>query len=515
MATDYLHDTLNPGLVNVGQIYNAASRGWTGRSSAVEAPSIAWQDQAQEWLVCSDLKGETLGMRRAAERHLPRFKNETREEYTKRIDTSFDQGLLPDTIDEMVSKPFSKAISFEGEVPEWIEELNEDVDGMGTTIHEFAKNFLEDAFWWGKSHLAVDAIGMPESLPPSPQIRDFDGSRPRMRVVPGPNMLGWKRSQDKGRPIAQIRFYERVVDDQEVIELIHVWDAATTTVYRRDTSVATFVQGAFKPESAPKTHSIGSLPIVTLYTKRTGEFTARPPFMDIAWIAVDHWQSYSDQRQILHTARVPLLFRKGFTADEVRKGFVAGGRRVQSTTNADADLRYVEPGGKAMELGAEHLKSLQDSAREKGAKPLYARGPITATGEYRADSKATCALQAICEALERALLDGYRLAQKARPGLDGLPDDFRPRVFSDFDLSDRSAAMMSALDRARTRHDISRPAWIEAAKRVAYLPENFDSDADKLLIEKEISEGDERMAERDAAAEEREPGDAKPAAEVA
>jgi len=33
---------------------------------------------------------------------------------------------------------------------------------------------------------------------------------------------------------------------------------------------------------------------------------AKPPLLDLAWLNVEHWQSASDQSNILHVARVPI-----------------------------------------------------------------------------------------------------------------------------------------------------------------------------------------------------------------
>jgi hypothetical protein len=482
----YLYDLLHPGLVNVDR-FIALAQG-TGKKKfdkeRLELPSVAWQEMAQDWQVVRDILGGTRGMRMARERWLPKFARESSIEYQHRLETSFLVDMLGDTIDEMISKPFSKGLSFVGDLPEWVEELNEDVDGEGTSIHEFAKNLLKDALTWGKSHIAVDAIGFPEKLPDEPQVRDFEGVRPRMRMVQGPNMLSWRRAPVRGRPINEVRFYERVIDATEITELLHIWTDTTMAESERDFQNDTF------GDPVARTNPIKALPIVTLYANRTAEFMGAPPFMDIAWLNVDHWQSYSDQRQNLHLARIPLLFRKGFSSEEVKKGpVVVGSRRVHSTNNPNADMRYVEVSGAAMAQGDIHLKGLQDAAREKGAKPLYARGPVTATGEYRADQKATSDLQAWCEALERALEYAYVLAQRAKPGLEELPADFKVRVFTEFDLRERGSVEMATIDAARTRRDISRKAWVGEAKRRSFLPEDFDEEADKVELDKEAAEG--------------------------
>ena len=494
MATtpSYIYDLLHPELVNLDRFMSSLAPRPVNAADRIEEPSVGWQEMAEDWLVVRDLKGETRGMRLVGERWLPRFSQESKLEYQHRLNNSFLIDMLGDTIDEMVSKPFSKGISFSGTVPQWVEEMNKNVDGRGTTIHEFAENVFESALWWGKAHVAVDARGMisEDEIPATPQVRAFRGARPRFRCVPGPNALSWRRSEDGERAVAEVRFYERVVDGTQIIELLHVWDDARLVEHQRDYTTDTFV------ESSSRKNFVGALPIVTFYTKRTAEFMAKPPFMDIAWINVDHWQSYSDQRSILHTARVPLLFKRGFSDKELKAGAtVVGAKRSVGTSNTQADMHYVEVDGASMEQGDKHLKGLQDAAREKGAKPLYAKGPVTATGEYRADEKASCDIQAWSQGLERVLRDAYVFAQKTVPGLEPLPDDFGVDVFSDFDLRDSSSTDLSGLAADRVRGDISRVAYLTECKRRGRLPEDFDIEADKVLLDQEAADAMDAMGD--------------------
>ena len=481
----YAYDLLHPQLVDILTFQRSKLSSAFGRvvNGHVAEPSIAWREMADDWLVIRDLLGGTRGMRLAGTRYLPQFPKESPAEYAHRLETSFLIDMLDDTIDSMVAKPFAKAVSFRGQVPVWVEELNKNVDGKGTTIHEFAKGLLTDGIRWGKSHIAVDGIGLPTEIPDAPQVRDFEGARPRMRVVPGPNALFW-RTEDG--ITYEVRWYEREVDGMEIVESIHVWNEESLRTHQRRKPDGRVVE---VPELARR-NLAGKLSVVPYYTKKSGEFSAIPPLMDLAWISVDHWQSYSDQRQILQTARVPMLFKKGFQEDELKKGpTVIGTRRVHSTTNKDADMRYIEPGGTAMNEGREHLKMLVEAAKEKGSQPLHGLGPVTATGEFRADSKATCDLQAWCEALERALRRGYELCASAVPSLEPLPESFEVCIHSEFDLRDRSGAEMTGLRADRARRDISREAYLAEAKRRGLLPEDFDIAKDKIALAKEDAEG--------------------------
>lgn len=506
LAGTYIYDLLHPSLVNIERLMGADAI--TKMRGSPERPSVAWQEMAQEWIVLRDLRGGTRGMRLSRTRNLPMFPKERQQDYNWRVDNSFLLDMVGDTIDEMVSKPFSKGITFKcdkGEkIPQWVEDLNLDFDGQGTSVHDFAKNAMLEALWWGIVHFAVDASNLPDELPSVARIKDFKDARPRVRLVPGPNMLSWSREKTLGRPIREVRFYERVVDDHDITELLHVWDKETLVEMRRDYQAEKFVPSSSSPNRA------GKLPVVTFYAKKTGEFTAAPPFMDIAELNVDHWQRYSDFRSILHMASVPFLHRRGISKEEAQRNPVTlGVSRVQNTTNPQSDIRWVEIGGQSIAVSKDSLQALVDAAREKGAKPLFARGPVTATGEYRADEKATSDLQAWCRAEERALTDVYTLAQKSKPGLEPLPAGFKVCIHTEFDLRDRSADALAGLRQDQARGLISSYALVSEIVRRGVLPEDFDMKADAVLAAKEKADQMQQeiaMVEATAGGEKPEPG---------
>jgi hypothetical protein len=51
---------------------------------------------------------------------------------------------------------------------------------------------------------------------------------------------------------------------------------------------------------------MGNIPqditLVTLYTKRTGFMCGSPPLLNMALLNIKHWQSQSEQDNILHVA---------------------------------------------------------------------------------------------------------------------------------------------------------------------------------------------------------------------
>src|SRR5690606_24069096 len=64
--------------------------------------------------------------------------------------------------------------------------------------------------------------------------------------------------------------------------------------------------------------SINRIPLRTYYTRREGFMIGYPFLEGMAWKNLEHWQSASDQRHILHVARVPILFGSGLTEEDLK-----------------------------------------------------------------------------------------------------------------------------------------------------------------------------------------------------
>ena len=116
---------------------------------------------------------------------------------------------------------------------------------------------------------------------------------------------------------------------------------------------------------------------------------------------IAHWQSQSDQRNILHFARVPILFARGLSENSKLK--ISSGSATLASS-PEAELKWVEHTGKAIASGQADLVHLEFQMQTMGLQFLTTgRGPQTATGEERDDRKETSRLAAMADSLKDAL----------------------------------------------------------------------------------------------------------------
>lgn len=163
----------------------------------------------------------------------------------------------------------------------------------------------------------------------------------------------------------QVRYMESVeVADGEFgvkcVDQVRVLEPGSWRTYRKPENGGAWVQ-----EGQGSTN-LTYIPWVTFYTGRTGPMTAKPPLLELAHLNVKHWQSQSDQDNLLHVARVPLLFV--FTDNEEFQLTISSASATRMPK--DGNAKYVEHTGAAITAGRDSLNDLVDDMRMAGAKLL-------------------------------------------------------------------------------------------------------------------------------------------------
>jgi hypothetical protein len=215
-----------------------------------------------------------------------------------------------------------------------------------------------------------------------------------------------------------------------VLEPVNAWETREITQIRilEPTQFTIWRQNEkgdwFVFDSGPV--SIGLIPLATVYTGRTGFMQAKPPLMGVAHLNVEHWQSSSDQSNILHVARVPILFSKMLGETTVKVGGAAG---VNSDDPA-GEMMYVEHSGRAIDAGRQSLLDLEERMAVMGAELLVTKpGVKTATEAAGDTAESNSALAAMVHNLEDTLALALAFAAKwenlgPNGGSVHLNDDF-------------------------------------------------------------------------------------------
>ncbi|EDP66823.1 hypothetical protein BAL199_17218 [alpha proteobacterium BAL199] len=430
----------------------------------VATPNAAWSARAPDWELIHDLLGGTRVMREAGERRLPREPGESLEAYRIRLHRTVLFNGLARAVQTLSGKPFGKPATLSDDSDPRLRSLTRDLDLGGRDLTGFARDVLRGALTDGLVHILVD---YPPGGSTGETLADerARGARPYLVQVPAPDLIGWRIGPD-GR-LDRVRIRETVIErdgtwGERAVEQIRVLEPGHWSVWRRSEAVK---DRPWRRYDGGDT-SLDAIPLVTVYAERTGFLTARPPLLDLAWLNLAHWQSSSDQRHILHVARVPILFGRNLKVGE--DGIEIGPNRLILGEGDGADLKYVEHGGAAIEAGRQDLSDLEDRMAVMGLDLMVRRpGGVTATERAIDSARADSALAALVRAVEEGLTAALGLCAR---WLD-LPADAAGRVTIDPDtgLDAREAEEIDLLLKARLAGEIDRPTFLAEVRRRGVL----------------------------------------------
>lgn len=443
-------------------------------SSRVDTKSLAYLRMEEDWPLIDDLMTSTRAMRDNRGLWLPREEAEDLEAYDQRVGRSYLFGALADTVDKITSRPFSKPVALAGTegLHEQLVGIEQDADLEGRSLTEFLKRCTETAVKYGVVHALVDypQVGQGMSL----QEQRDKGIRPYFVMVSPQDLIGWKSRREAKLELSQVRIQgSSVVEEgnfgerqQKYIRVIEFGPAGGEWglfVQDRET-------GWVLDESGR--HTFPGIPFHSMYFNRTGFMEAAPPLQQLADMNLAHWQSDSQQRNILHFARVGMIFMSGVTDEEAESPVVIGPTQLLRSTNELAKAGYVEHSGKAIGSGAEDLDKLERRMEILGMQPFTQRtGVETATGRVRDATLSDSNVEAWVQTTETWARELYETA--ARWVGAELPEEFGVNIYSEFGLASRPTEDMKLLDVARIRGDISRETWLLEAKRRGIFDETF------------------------------------------
>ena len=457
-----------------GLSYLAQANSASKTEDHVAQTGIEYDRMAGHWPLLHDLIGGTSAMRSAAEQWLPKEPRESRGAYVNRLSRSFLYNAYSDTVEKLVSKPFSKPVTLQSELPEPLDKIQEDVDMSGRDLTQLGREVFRSLIVYGVAHVLVD-------FPKTEDVTTLADERARqirptfIHISPT-NLIGWRtEKQANGRErLAQIRILEKRIETtgqftEEEVLYVRVINTDSFQLWRKsdndnEDDFILVEEG---------THSFGDVPLVSCYAQRTGYLTGHPPLLDLAQLNLAHWQSLSDQRNCLRFARVGLLFASGFSDEELENGISIGPNQLIAATNPDSKLSYVEHQGSAIKAGQDDLDALEKRMETLGLQPLVQKtGSQTATGKAIDESRVHTAIQAGIRSVENCFREAYMLAGSWMR-MD-IPEDFSVDITNDFGVSLRAADDVRALLDLRKTGDISRETFLRELKRRGLLSEGLD-----------------------------------------
>lgn len=335
--------------------------------SDISTPNLDYNDMIEAWDINDALMGGTLHMRTLGQSFLPQWVNEDADSYKKRLQTATLLPAYEETIKQNIGRVFASPIKLSDTVPDKIAEFLKDVDLEGTCLDVWAQQFFGLAMQYGIAHALVDYPRISGEIRTKADENKI-GARPYVVMLNPRQIIGWKSENIGGKVVlTELRIKETIIADKEdysqtKIEQIRHIEKNKVTIWQKDKD-----KGAWCVADQWDT-STDKISLITLYTKKTGFMKGAPPLLNLALLNIKHWQSQSEQDNILHVARVPIL--TAFGLEDGAELTIGSSCATKFDDRSRQGLEYVEHSGSSVNAGKESLADLVEQMRLAGAKLL-------------------------------------------------------------------------------------------------------------------------------------------------
>ena len=262
-----------------------------------------------EWRMSDDVFDGTARLRKKKETYLPKFDMEEQAAYDARVKKAVLKNVYKKTLTKAVGNMLKNGVT--SNFP------NEDnVDGKGTTLKGFAGKCGVRAARSGIAYVLVDAPKGVESM--NLLEAEMFNVEPYFMIISNTDVTEIKYTF-VGSTVVPILFeYRYIMPDMEgdvrkVFELVDNDDGSTYVHWR----IEKVVEDGARVIIDEDIIDIPVLPLVAMYGSDTDDvFINRPPYLDLAYYNILHYQATSDASIAHHVAATPMLLFKGSQASK-------------------------------------------------------------------------------------------------------------------------------------------------------------------------------------------------------
>jgi hypothetical protein len=334
------------------------------------------------WERCRDVIAGERAMHQAAERYLPKLKEESDADYKARVCRSDYFNASWRTIDALGGMAFRKSPSVK--VPTAIERYLEDVTMSGVAMEDFAKEVLEEELTVGRIGILVDYPAQPENVVAlTVDAAQQMGLRPTLQTYAAESIRNWKYARinnawvlkmvvlGEKEAVPEDEFSEKLEDRYRVLDLDDAGNYRQR-VFAVDKDGKDVLMSEVYPLMNGKPLTFVPFKIVDPNGKN--DSCDDPPLIDLIDKNVAHYQVNSDYRHGLHYTALPTLFLAGIEdemgADGKPKKIQIGGSAAVTSRHPEARGEFIEYKGQGLQTHEKALDRLERQMALLGARML-------------------------------------------------------------------------------------------------------------------------------------------------
>jgi hypothetical protein len=421
-----------------------------------------------DWGVMAAVTRGTNYIRDLSETYLPQEPREDDDAYTTRVDRSVLSPYTSRLIETAAGAILRKPIHVEGD-PYWLE-LIQNIDGLGSSINEYARRALVSSLTYGHSAILVDypaAMGA-RNLAEERAL----GRRPYFVHVDAPQIWGWRKEAGTNR-LLQVRIHDydvRPLNEfgEEQVEQMRVIYPGRYDLYTLGQEVVEFTESG--------DYSLPEIPLVPIYSNRRGLLISQPPLLDIANLNITHYQRQADLIHALHIAAMPTLVLEGW---DDTTGSATMGVNYAIAMQPGNKAYYVQADATSFDAQMAELESLASQMSTLGVTKLFGQKFVAESAEAKRidQAQSNSVLSIISQELESALNQAFAFAAQY-VGLEP-PEITIDRDFDYYRLIGQDVAVLAQL---ADTGKISNAMLLEVLRRGEILPDNINIEEELLAL---------------------------------
>lgn len=487
-------------------------------------PSTDYAVMYPDWAMIHDILDGARCIKEKRTQYLPQNTAEFDSSYIRRLRSAPWRPEFVDALRSLCSKPFTKMVDVNPDAPDEIQGkvvdettkkreggIVDDIDGMGNSLHVFAREMFVNAVAFG-----LDAIYVtyPADEPAGPSRADEKavGARPYWVHVRAEQIIALRRKVVAGRTIvSHIRIKECEIEPDgfseylvERIRILELNDANQPTWQ-------TWTKNKDKKyvaDAAPQILAgVDEIPVVLFFTgERSGVYRVKIPLIDLAHMQIELYRSLSRLDDLL-TMTSPMLKMTGVPPPEPTAIIDADGRQTgekpapqqeigpgvivyaySPRDGVQPDADYIQPAAANIQALNSNVDGVMEDLRRLALQPTTPKsGNLVATGQAIEGARAHTAV----EAWANGLVDALNQALKYTCDWLNIDDTVTAVVHTDFGVDVQGADEMKVVLQAVSEGWISQETGREELSRRGFLGPDFDEGKDEQRRKDEQAGQDE------------------------
>lgn len=469
--------------------------------------SSDYDAMAAYWSMIAAILGGTPTMRAAGQAYLPKFPNESKDDYELRLKNAKFTNIFGDILDTLASKPFEREIQVKN--ADALKDLIEDIDGQGNHLHVFAAAAFHAGIANAVEWVLVDYTKDVPAGATKAQEEKL-GARPYWVRVPAQSLIAVYSETINGKEtIVHARLREDVKEREgygEVIrERVRVLNRELVTNERGEAiGAGPATWELFEKQKGVDgkevwvsigtgSYSIGIIPLVPFITgRRYGtSWVIKPPLADAAYLQIEHYQQESGLKHKNELNNFTMLAGQGVAppmGDDGKPMQVPAGPQTVLYAPPDGEgnagnWEWLSVETEGLKFSLEYVQSIESQIRELGRQPLTAQsGNITTITAAFAGDKAHTVIEAWALNFKDFLENCLKITALWRkvtvePEVD---------ISTDFALSLKEDTGIDTIEAAQTRGALSWKTWFEELQRRGIIGPNISADDEWQRLQDEM-----------------------------